>query len=260
MEGMELALLEELYRGVERQGPGDDALTRTALHFVGPMSPEARIADIGCGTGAQTMVLASELAGRIVAFDMLPGFLEVLAGKIQRAGLEDQVKTLQGTMERLPFKDEELDLIWSEGAIYNIGFGRGINEWSRLLKPGGCLAVTEISWFTSVRPKAVEDYWNEQYSEMDTVAGKIKRIESSGLIPVAHFMLPSYCWRENYYLPLSIAEEAFLKKHKDNPLAVKLVDESRRERAFYDAYGEYYGYVFYVMRKGVGSMDERGPQ
>ena len=37
-------------------------------------------------------------------------------------------------MDALPFQEEELDLIWSEGAIYNIGFERGMNEWNKFLK------------------------------------------------------------------------------------------------------------------------------
>ena len=51
-------------------------------------------------------------------------------------------------MDALPFQEEELDLIWSEGAIYNIGFERGMNEWNKFLKKNGFIAVTEASWFT----------------------------------------------------------------------------------------------------------------
>ena len=46
-------------------------------------------------------------------------------------------------MDQLPFHREELDLIWSEGAIYNIGFERGLKEWKEFLKPGGYVAISE---------------------------------------------------------------------------------------------------------------------
>lgn len=62
-------------------------------------------------------------------------------------------------MDNLPFQDEELDLIWSEGAIYNIGFERGMYEWNRFLKKNGFIAVTEASWFTPERPAEIEDFW-----------------------------------------------------------------------------------------------------
>ena len=32
-------------------------------------------------------------------------------------------------MDALPFENEELDLIWSEGAIYNIGFEKGVTPF-----------------------------------------------------------------------------------------------------------------------------------
>lgn len=40
------------------------------------------------------------------------------------------------SMENLPFGDREYDIIWSEGAIYNIGFERGVIDWNRYLKVG----------------------------------------------------------------------------------------------------------------------------
>ncbi len=241
--------MEDLYRGLERLGPGDDAATRTALRFVGTLGPEARIADIGCGTGAQTTALAAELSGRIVAVDSMLGFLEELDAKIERAELSDQVKTLHASMEDLPFKDGELDLIWSEGAIYNIGFRHGLSAWSRFLKPRGVLAVSEICWFRRNRPQAIEDYWSARYAEMDTPGGKLGIAEKLGYVPLAHFLLQPYCWTENYYAPLAAEEPSFLKRHPDDLLARDLVEENQRERATYDAFGAYYGYAFFVLRK-----------
>ena len=36
---------------------------------------------------------------------------------------------LAASMEDLPFESSYFDLIWSEGAIYNIGFEKGIKTW-----------------------------------------------------------------------------------------------------------------------------------
>ena len=61
---------------------------------------------------------------------------------------------------------EELDLIWCEGAIYNIGFERGLNEWRRFIKPGGYLVVSEASWFTWERPTEIQKFWQVAYPEI----------------------------------------------------------------------------------------------
>ena len=62
--------------------------------------------------------------------------------------------------------NEELNLIWSEIAIYNIGFERGINEWYKFFKKGALLAVSEASWFTQERPVEINEFWNNEYSEI----------------------------------------------------------------------------------------------
>ena len=89
-------------------------------------------------------------------------------------------------MDALPFQEEELDLIWSEGAIYNIGFERGMNEWNKFLKKNGFIAVTEASWFTPERPSEIDDFWMANYPEIDTIPRKIAQMEKAGYIPTAH--------------------------------------------------------------------------
>ena len=61
-------------------------------------------------------------AAEIVAVDLFPEFLEVLQSRAQEAGLTGRIETLAASMDALPFEPESLDLIWSEGAIYNLGF------------------------------------------------------------------------------------------------------------------------------------------
>ncbi|HBC37405.1 MAG TPA: SAM-dependent methyltransferase, partial [Porphyromonadaceae bacterium] len=48
----------EYFTNVERQGPGSPEVTLKAFSFIEPLTDTARIADIGCGTGGQTMTLA----------------------------------------------------------------------------------------------------------------------------------------------------------------------------------------------------------
>ena len=48
-------------------------------------------------------------------------------------------------MDDLSFEKDSLDLIWSEGAIYNIGFERGLKEWRNYLKPEDTLPFLKVS-------------------------------------------------------------------------------------------------------------------
>ena len=125
------------FKLLERQGPGSPEVTQKAVSFINELSDEAKIADIGCGTGGQTMVLANYTKGQITGIDLFPDFIEFFNRNAANTHCENRVKGIVGSMDNLPFQNEELDLIWSEGAIYNIGFERGMNEWNRFLKKDG---------------------------------------------------------------------------------------------------------------------------
>lgn len=138
-------LICEYFSNIERQGPGSPETTIKALSFINNLTNESHIADIGCGTGGQTIVLAQHTQGNITGIDLFPFFIDLFNANASKMQLHNRVKGVVGSMEYLPFQDNEFDLIWSEGAIYNIGFERGLNEWRKFLKTDGYIAVTEAS-------------------------------------------------------------------------------------------------------------------
>ena len=142
-------IIAAFFAGLDRQGPGDDAQTRRALSFIDGLPPRPRIADIGCGTGRQTAVLASALDGPVTAVDLLPEMIEGLHRQMETEGRTEQVTGIVASMLSLPFAEASFDLLWAEGSIYNIGFEKGLTQWRRFLKPDGFIAVTECSWLSS---------------------------------------------------------------------------------------------------------------
>ena len=246
----DLGLLIDLHQHAQRQGPGGDAETCLAIALSGLATGRAlRIADIGCGTGASTLVLARELDARITAVDFLPEFLEVLGERARRAGLGARITTCAAAMDVLPLEQSSLDAIWSEGAIYNIGFERGVREWRRFLKPGGILAVSELTWFTAERPQELDSHWRTLYAEVDTAAAKFAVLERQGYAPLGYFVLPEACWLEGYYQPLRQRFPAFLAAHHNSEEALAVVAAEEVEIALYERFRQYYGYGFYVARK-----------
>jgi len=242
-------LICEYYSGMERQGPGSPEVTLKALGFIDQLPEEARTADLGCGTGGQSMILAQHIPGHITGIDLFPVFIDLFNQSARSRGLHHRVKGLVGSMEELPFQEGELDLIWSEGAIYNIGFEPGLNEWRGELKTGGYLAVSEASWFTEERPAEIHDFWKQEYPGIDTVAHKVGQMQKAGYLPLAAFILPEDCWTTHFYKPQAALQDAFLQKYKGNKSAEDLVANQRHEAQLYAKYKGYYGYVFYIGRK-----------
>ncbi len=242
-------LICEYFSNIERQGPGSPEATLKALSFIDGLTDQSCIADIGCGTGGQTMTLAQHAPGNITGIDLFSSFIDLFRANVRQLNLQERVTGVVGSMENLPFRDEELDLIWSEGAIYNIGFERGLNEWRKFLKTGGYIAVSEASWFTEERPAEIDAFWNDAYPEIDTIPNKVACLQKAGYIPVANFILPENCWTENFYDPQIEAQKKFLKKYAGNKTAESLVANERREAQLYSKYKAYYGYVFYIGKK-----------
>lgn len=253
----EFQLLIDLHREGARQGPGGDDETRFAIALSGlGDARDLRVADIGCGTGASTMVLARELDAHVTAVDMIPEFLQTLDDVADHEGLSDRVTTQAASMESPPFEDGSLDAIWSEGAIYAMGFERGIRTWRRFLKPNGILAVSELTWFTRRRPKSLERHWRREYPEVDTASAKMTVLEDSGYAPLGYFTLPDRCWMENYYQPLLARFDAFLARNGHSKAARAVVETEMTEISLYESHSAYFGYGFYLARK---TPDEAEP-
>jgi SAM-dependent methyltransferase len=242
-------LICEYFSTMERQGPGSPEVTIKALSFIDNLSPASLIADIGCGTGGQTMVLGQHAPGLITGIDLFPAFIDLFNINAGKLNLQGRINGVVGSMENLPFRDEELDLVWSEGAIYNIGFERGLKEWRKFLKKGGYIAVSEVSWFTEERPVEIDEFWHDAYREIDTIPNKVAQLQKAGYIPVATFILPEHCWTDNFYDPQVEIQKAFLKKYAGNKTADEFIASERHESQLYYRYREYYGYVFYIGRK-----------
>jgi len=247
-------LMVDLHRAGARQGPGSTDETRRALDLTRLVEEaELQVADIGCGTGASTLVLAGEcLAAQITAVDLFPEFLDVLDERARAAGCAKHIEPLEASMDALPFENESLDLIWSEGAIYNMGFRAGIDAWKPFLRPGGVMAVSEITWLRPDPPEEVCAYWNAEYSEIATASEKIAILECAGYDLLGYFVLPPTSWVDTYYAPTEERIPAFLERHAHHPDAREVVEMERREAALYERYREWYSYGFYVARtRGV---------
>ncbi|MDH6309271.1 ubiquinone/menaquinone biosynthesis C-methylase UbiE [Dysgonomonas sp. PFB1-18] len=245
----DLSLICEFFSNMERQGPGSPEVTIKALSFIDNLTDQSLIADLGCGTGGQTMTLAQHVPGQITGLDLFPDFIDIFNRNAEQSGLHDRVKGIVGSMDDLPFQEGELDLIWSEGAIYNIGFERGLNEWRRYLKAGGYIAVSESSWFTDERPAEIHNFWVDAYPEIDTIPNQIAKIHKAGYLPVATFILPENCWTEHYFAKKVKAQEIFLAKYAGNKVAEEFNAMQSYEGELYSKYKEFYGYTFFIAKK-----------
>lgn len=196
------ALFFELFSGLPRQGPGDAASTLKAFSLVPDVGPQTRVLDLGCGTGSHTVLLAQSFPAHFVAIDHHPPYVEELNRRATALGLAGRIEARVGDMRELDFPSGSFDLIWSEGAIYAVGFETGLREWRPLLAPGGYLAVTEACWTRPNVPAECAAFWEREYPAIRDVPARLAVIEACGYETVDHFPLPSSAWWDEYYAPL----------------------------------------------------------
>jgi SAM-dependent methyltransferase len=236
--------LIRLFRTLSRKGPGTEAITLRALRACGPLPPEPTVLDLGCGSGASTLVLARTLGVPITAVDACGPFLDELQQRARDQGLADRILPQCLDFGKLPFPPESFDLLWSEGAVFCLGWEAGLQAWKPLVRPGGFLALTEAVWFKDNPPTSAKAAWSQWNPAMGTMAQCAAAAEALGLEVVDVFPLPAEAWWD-YYEPL---ERRCCECASDPSLAERIA-EIRKEIEVYRECDDSYGYAFFVFRK-----------
>jgi SAM-dependent methyltransferase len=238
----------EIHHDLPREGPGRDKYTKQAFEMLPPMQ-NPRILDVGCGPGGPTMALARLTEGEVVGIDTHQPYLDRLSEKIEQAGLTDRVRAVNCSMFEMDFPHESFDIIWAEGSIYIMGFERGLREWQCFIRPKGFLVIHEMTWLRPEPPQEIHDYWKTLYPGIGMVQEKIDQIDASGYDLLGYFTLPDDAWWHEYYGPLEERIKGLRKKYVDDSEATAQLEEEQKEIEMYRKYHEWYGSVFFVMRK-----------
>ena len=238
----------EIHNGLPRAGPGDNESTRRAYLMLKDLPENPRILDIGCGPGMQTIELAKLSKGQIDALDNHQPFLDQLDLKIKKEGLTTKIKPAKGDMLNLTYDSNTFDLIWSEGAIFIIGFEKGLREWKRLLTDKGYLVISDLSRLKNNVPAEVKEYLNQFDPTIKTIQGNLDLIKKVGYSLVGFFVLPTESWWNNYYDPILAKLPSLKEKYKSDEEKLRDIACREVEIDMFRKYSEFYGYVFYVVQ------------
>lgn len=241
-------LKTEFFLQAEGLAPNSYRATMQALGFIEKLPRFRKIADIGSGTGQQTVILYEATNAQIIAVDFNDQFVKYLEAELEIQKLNNRISPVLSQPDNLPFFAEELDMIWAESIVNVVNLKFALNAWGKYLKKGGYVGLCSYCWLQENSPQIVSEYWNNSEKEIDTISSRIRQFEESGFITIAHFVMPDECWW-NYFCPLEKNFGKFLQKYPDSPEAGRLVKEIDMEIDFFEKYGEHYGYVFFVGRK-----------
>lgn len=239
----------EVFESLPRQGPGNRDCAAKAIALCRGLPSNPAVLDLGCGTGGQTLHLAELTSGSIVAMDIHGPNIERLRTAVAARGLEGRIQPIVGDMADLGLPPESFDLVWSEGALYNIGVEKGLDVCRRLLRLGGYLAFTEAVWLRDDPPAAVKKMF-EDYPAMGFASDVLAALERRGFSLGGHFTLPDEAWWGDFYSPMLVRIGELRGKYEGDEERLAVLDQLEQEPQMHRKYSEYYGYEFIVARRG----------
>jgi trans-aconitate methyltransferase len=226
-------------------GPGGNAHTLHVLRLL-PEQQFHVIVDAGCGAGRQTMVLAKELGTLVHAVDLYEPFLNNLTRRTKEVRMEHLIQTHCMDMKDIPGVFQHIDLLWSEGAAYNIGFSNALTIWASAINRGGFAVVSELSWLRDQVPDAVREFFLSGYPDMQSIQQNLVVAENAGYVVLTTYTLPKDAWVEGYYDLLEPRAKALID-HPDSSVRDFAV-ETIKEIEIFKSSEDSYGYVFYILQ------------
>ncbi|WP_152043290.1 methyltransferase domain-containing protein [Salinigranum salinum] len=141
-----------------------------------------RVLDVGCGTGFATEGLL-EHTDDVHGLDQS---IHQMQKAFEKFGKRDRVRFYRGDAERLPFRDDSFDVVWSSGSIeYWPNPVDALVEFRRVVKPGNqVLVVGPDSPKTSVFEKLADSimlFYDEEEAQ--------RMFEDAGFVDIEHRVL-----------------------------------------------------------------------
>ncbi len=239
----------EIHKDIPREGPGSFDSTRRVFNLLNELPENQVILDVGCGPGMQTFDLAKISNGKIFALDNHQPYLDKIDREAEKQNLTNRIVTQPGDMNKLPFGENIFDVIWAEGSVYLMGFGKAVELWKKHLKKNGYIVFSELCWFKNEKPEEIENYWHSVYGPMQTIDGIIKFLANRDYQFIGSYTLPYEDWWTNYYTPLTERIAKLKEKYSADKDALEIIDSELTEMKMHKKYSAYYGYSFFVIKK-----------
>lgn len=227
---------EEIQR-LENQAKSFEVILNKELEIM-KLTPNMRILDAGCGTGAVTRKMAQLVSPKeVYGLDINPLFIDSAKKLAENEGIEN-IRFEQGDIDNLPYEDNYFDLSYCRGVLMHVNDPvKTVSEMARVTKPGGIVAVSDLDDGGMIGfPHSTRFFdlwarfgqWRKEEGENRYIGRELFSIFSlAGLNSIRIYPFPIYATQENplilralVYVPLEV-----LSNSKDLMIDAGLISE-----------------------------------
>lgn len=239
--------------------PGGLKTTRELIELC-RIDRNTHVLDVGCGVGMSACYIAKKSGSRVVCMDISEKMIARSKERAKREGVEDRVEFQLADAQDLPFEDALFDLVISESATaFAEHKHSAINEYVRVIKPGGYVALNETTWIKTPPPVELVEYLYHTVGGVkpETANGWKELLEGAGLndIVIKTNKLATFSQFVNEIRMAGFTESfkvwgrlfaLLFKSSTHRKVIYKMAKQARRiPRNF----SEYFGYGIYIGRK-----------
>lgn len=142
------------------------------------------VLDVGCGVGITSCYLARKYGCKVVGIDIYERMIERSRERAKREGVEDRVKFIVADVQNIPFGDNLFHAVIGESITAFPGDKqKAVNEYVRVMNPGGYVGLNESTWIKEKPPKELVEYLFQSAGgvKLETPEGWGKLLENAGL-------------------------------------------------------------------------------
>lgn len=140
------------------------------ISILRPLKPEF-ILDVATGTADLAIEACNIKPKKIIGIDISDGMLKIAQKKISDKKLDGIIELVNADSENIPLEDDKFDACMVAFGVRNFeNLKLGLQEMSRVLKPGGILLILEFSKPVSFPVKQIYHFY---FKHILPVLGKI---------------------------------------------------------------------------------------
>jgi len=187
-----------------------------------------RILDGGCGSGVVSLDIAAMMPCRITALDIDEAELQLFREKASRAGLDESIEIVHGSIFDVPLAEESFDVIFAEGLLNMMDFKAGFSRLADLTRPGGWLII---------------------HDEVGGRDGKLRVFAEKECRLIDSFFLDEEVWGKEYFLCIEASLSGLPACDGDCVEIKEQLRKLEKEISDYKKNSVRYRSVYYILEK-----------